>query len=102
VLEWTRYEILSWLSVNHCPLKTTVMLNRRRPAGSLLLAGLAAFAYYKYSKMSDQQKKDIVDKIKSQGKRLYDQFMPSNAKQAWASDARPANNRFGEGSDYTG
>lgn len=34
--------------------------------GSLLLLGAAAFGAYKYSKMSDQQKKDLLSK----GKRL--------------------------------
>lgn len=32
--------------------------------GSLLLLGAAAFGAYKYSKMSDQQKKDLVNKGK--------------------------------------
>jgi hypothetical protein len=32
--------------------------------GSLLLLGAAAFGAYKYSKMTDQQKKDLVDKGK--------------------------------------
>jgi hypothetical protein len=32
--------------------------------GSLLLLGAAAFGAYKYSKMSDQQKKDLVGKGK--------------------------------------
>ena len=38
----------------------------RRPGGlgSLLLLGAAAFGAYKYSKMSDQQKKDLVAKGK--------------------------------------
>ena len=36
---------------------------------TMLLAGAAAFAYYKYSKMNDQQKKDLVDK----GKKLVNE-----------------------------
>lgn len=32
--------------------------------GSLLLLGAAAFGAYKYSKMSDQQKKDLLNKGK--------------------------------------
>ncbi len=34
----------------------------RRGLGPLLLAGLAAFGYYKYSKMSDQEKRDLKEK----------------------------------------
>jgi len=41
-------------------------MTRKAGIGSLLLLGAAAFGAYKYSKMSDQQKKDLVDK----GKRL--------------------------------
>ena len=39
-------------------------MTRKPGLGSLLLLGAAAFGAYKYSKMSDQQKKDIVDKGK--------------------------------------
>ena len=41
-------------------------MTRKTGLGSLLLLGAAAFGAYKYSKMSDQQKKDLLDK----GKRL--------------------------------
>lgn len=60
------------------------MFLNRLPKGSLLLAGLAAFAYYKYSKMTPEQKKNLVDRIKGQGKKIYDQFMPANKKEAFA------------------
>ena len=40
------------------------VMTRKPGIGSLLLLGAAAFGAYKYSKMSDQQKKDIVDKGK--------------------------------------
>lgn len=39
---------------------------RRGKMGSLLLLGLAAFGAYKYSKLTDQQKRDLLGK----GKRL--------------------------------
>lgn len=41
--------------------------------GSLLLLGAAAFGAYKYSKMSDQQKKGLLDK----GKRLVNDSVNS-------------------------
>jgi hypothetical protein len=39
-------------------------MTRKPGIGSLLLLGAAAFGAYKYSKMSGQQKKDLVDKGK--------------------------------------
>jgi hypothetical protein len=39
-------------------------MTRKPGLGSLLLLGAAAFGAYKYSKMNDQQKKDLVDKGK--------------------------------------
>jgi hypothetical protein len=39
-------------------------MTRKPGLGSLLLLGAAAFGAYKYSKMSDQQKKDLMDKGK--------------------------------------
>jgi hypothetical protein len=39
-------------------------MTRKTSIGSLLLLGAAAFGAYKYSKMSDQQKKDLLDKGK--------------------------------------
>ena len=46
----------------------------------LFLAGAAAFAYYKYSKLSESEKKAIADKLKSKGKKLYDDYVPGNIK----------------------
>ncbi len=42
-------------------------MTRKPGLGSLLVLGAAAFGAYKYSKMSDQQKKDLMDK----GKKLW-------------------------------
>jgi hypothetical protein len=42
------------------------VMTRRPGLGALLLLGAVAFGVNKYSKMTDQQKKDLVDK----GKRL--------------------------------
>jgi hypothetical protein len=39
-------------------------MTRKPGLGSLLLLGAAAFGAYKYSKMNDQQKKDLLDKGK--------------------------------------
>jgi hypothetical protein len=53
---------------------------QNRKTGSLLLAGLAAYAYYKYSKMTPEQKKDLTGTIKQKGKDLYDKYVPTEIK----------------------
>ncbi|HYH16247.1 MAG TPA: hypothetical protein VD794_13555 [Flavisolibacter sp.] len=56
------------------------MARRGLGTGSLLLAGVAAFAYYKYSQMSEQQRKDLVNNWKQKGQKLYDDYVPENVK----------------------
>jgi len=48
--------------------------------GRLLLAGLAAFAYYKYSRLTKDQKRELANNVKQKGRQLYDQYMPENLK----------------------
>jgi len=48
--------------------------------GRLLLAGLAAFAYYKYSRLTQDQKRELANNVKQKGRQLYDQYMPENLK----------------------
>lgn len=80
-----------------------MMNNKRIPAGGLLLAGLAAFAYYKYSKMSEQDRKNLVGNLKEKGKKLYDQYVPEDIKNAWGKkDTTAASSSFTNGSGYTG
>lgn len=59
----------------------------RKPGiASLLLLGAAAFGAYKYSKMSDQQKKDLMDK----GKRLVNDGV-SSIKNRFGGQNAPQN-----------
>ena len=46
----------------------------------LLLTGAAAFVAYKYSKMSEDEKTELINKLKQQGKKIYDQFASSSIK----------------------
>lgn len=39
----------------------------------LVLGGLAAYGYYRYSQLSDQEKKDLMDK----GKKFFDENLGS-------------------------
>ena len=60
------------------------MIRNKGGLGTLLLAGAAAFAYYKYSKMSEDQKRNLVGSIKDKGKRFYDEKVPQNLKDVFA------------------
>ena len=42
----------------------------------LLLTGAAAFVAYKYSKMSEDEKREMLNKLKAKRKKIYDQFAP--------------------------
>lgn len=42
--------------------------------GTLLLAGVAAYAYYRYTKMSAEQKRDLTNNLKNKGTQIMDQF----------------------------
>jgi hypothetical protein len=45
--------------------------------GALIVGALAAFAYYKYSKLSPKERKDMVDNLKEKGKKIYDEYIPA-------------------------
>ncbi len=53
---------------------------QNKKTGPLLLAGLAAYAYYKYSKMTPEQKKDLTGNLKQKGQDLYDKYVPAEIK----------------------
>ena len=55
------------------------------PAGGLLLAGLAAFAYYKYSRLTPEEKQDLVGNLKEIGKKLFGQFAGNKNSQLQGS-----------------
>lgn len=47
----------------------------------MVLAGVAALAYYAYNRMSEEQKRNIVDTVKKQGRDILGRIMPGmNAK----------------------
>lgn len=52
----------------------------RRPTLPLLLAGLAAYGYYRYSKMSADEKEKLVGGLKEKGRKFYDEKVPQNVK----------------------
>ena len=64
------------------------MKRRSTKNGSLLLAGLAAFAYYKYSKLSAEEKKDLTGTLKQKGQKLYDEYVPDELKKFFGKKDR--------------
>jgi hypothetical protein len=55
--------------------------------GGVILAAIAAFAYYKYSKLTNEQKRDLVNNLKQKGQKLYDQYIPENLKNKFPGKA---------------
>lgn len=81
-----------------------MLQNKRLPKGgsALLLAGAAAaFAYYKYSKMTPEQKENIFGTIKDQGRKLYDQYVPEDVKEMLAGKSKSTDDTS-EANSYTG
>lgn len=82
-----------------------MLQNKKLPAGGLLLAGIAAFAYYKYSKMSSDEKENLFGDLKAKGQKLYDEYMPEKYKNMFSKNGgngtASANSHFGEGSAYS-
>ena len=69
---------------------------------TLILAGLAAFIYYKYSKLSEEQKDDLISTLREEGKKLYDLFIPTAIKNLFTKkDNMSYYDDFGEHSDYS-
>jgi hypothetical protein len=58
------------------------MLRNKNAVKPLILAGLAAAAYYAYTKMSPEQKENLFGSIKKQGKDLLGKFFPSGLNGA--------------------
>lgn len=46
----------------------------------IVIAGVAAFLYYKYSKMTEQEKQKIQDDIKEIGERVIKELIPEGIK----------------------
>ncbi len=47
---------------------------------TLALAGLAAYAYRKYSKMSPDQKENLASDLKEKGRGLVEKYVPENVR----------------------
>jgi hypothetical protein len=77
------------------------MLQNRTRSGSLLLAGLAAFAYYKYSKMTPEERRSMFDGLKEKGKKLINDYVPENIRDKFMKkDNANSMDNVAEGSYY--
>ncbi|MEO6820613.1 MAG: hypothetical protein ABI266_03595 [Ginsengibacter sp.] len=56
------------------------MTTNKKSNTPLLVAGLAAFAYYKYKKMSPEEKDNLVSTVKQKGMDLYEKYIPQSIK----------------------
>lgn len=73
-------------------------MTRKGGLGGLLLAGLAAYGYYKYSKLTEQEKKDLVNK----GKKFVDDNL-GGLRNAFGSQTRStaSNGAYNNQNSYT-
>ena len=62
----------------------------RRGLGPLILAGIAAYGFYKYSKMNEEQKRNLKEK----GKKLIDENVPQNLKDVFARKTSKTQNSY--------
>ena len=44
------------------------------------IVGLAAYAGYKYASMSEEERKNMTNKLKEKGKKMYDDYVPEKMK----------------------
>ena len=75
---------------------------KKMSKGTLILAGLAAFVYYRYSKLSEEQKDDLISTLRDEGKKFYDLLIPSSIKKLFTKhESMIYYDDFGEHSDYS-
>jgi len=60
----------------------------------LALAGLAAYAWYKYAQLSAEEKKELVDNVKDKSKKILDSV--KSVKDKVAANGRT----YAEGTTY--
>ncbi len=62
-------------------------MTRGQKTGALLLAGLAAYAVYRISKMSSDDKTRLANDLKDKGRQLMDQLHPRNLQNKFSKAA---------------
>jgi len=67
----------------------------QRKGLGLLLAAAAAYGYYKYSKMTEEQKRDLANTIKEKGRKIFGSLVPQSQSEATGQG-------YGQSSNYSG
>jgi hypothetical protein len=75
------------------------MLFNKKNTG-LLLAGIAAYAAYRYNKMNASEKKEMTDRLKAKGKKIYDDYVPGNVKN-WFEKSKDNGGATADAPSYT-
>lgn len=57
------------------------MTKNEKISDILVIAGLAAFAYYRYSKLTPSEKSNIVNDIKETGRNIVKELIPEGIKR---------------------
>jgi hypothetical protein len=69
--------------------------------GTLILAGLAAFAYYRYCRMSEEQKNNFIYRLREKGKKLSECYIPGSLRNFFVREENMFyDENSGEHSDY--
>jgi hypothetical protein len=55
----------------------TTLKNRGSKSASLLIAGFAAFTYYKYSKITPEERSSIFDSLQVKGGKIVENYVPA-------------------------
>lgn len=56
------------------------MTQKEKFSDILVVAGLAAFAYYRYKKLTRAEKDTIVDDLKETGKKMLKELVPAEIR----------------------
>ncbi|MBN8832803.1 MAG: hypothetical protein ABS68_08680 [Niastella sp. SCN 39-18] len=57
---------------------------KKKSGLGILLAGIAAYGLYKYSKMNANEKAALKDKLKTKSKKMYDDYVPNEVKNIFS------------------
>lgn len=57
---------------------------KKKSGLGILLAGIAAYGLYKYSKLNADEKTELKDKLKTKGKKIYEDYVPNEVKNIFS------------------
>ena len=64
------------------------------------MAGIAAYASYRYNKMSRQEKDDLAANIKARGQKIYDDYVPGEVKKMFSKKSEETGRNYSEANAY--